>query len=537
MIEHADLVDLDVYQRDLVEHLAGLRLPCPGDSASRAACGSHEIVETHISRVLLSGACAYKFKRPVCLGFLDFSSLEQRRFYAFEELRLNRRLAPTLYLDVLPVTGGGPGPAQAAAPRLDGSGPVLDYVVRMRRFAASDLLTRRPMTAGMADQLVAQLAAFHAKAPSAPEQSDYGTPAAVLQPMLDNFRMIRAFADPEPCLDTTLRRLEAWTRGTFEKVSSALPRRRAEGRIRECHGDLHLGNIAVVDGTPLAFDCIDFSPALRWIDVMSEIAFLLMDLHRVGQSRVARRLLNRYLALTGDYGGLGLLPFYLVYRALVRAKVSALGGADHHHGSLAAADAVRLYLREAVRWTRSEPPRLVILYGPSGSGKSVLGASLVERLPLIHLRSDVERKRLFGLMPDAASSGAVSEEVIYGSEATARTYARLLALTRQLIGVGQGVLVDATFQDGQQREAFRGLASALRCPFHILALNAPAETLRSRVAERAQRGDDASEADVAVLRRQLQHLDPLSAEERGRAMFIDGRGLPGIDAVVRRLTA
>jgi aminoglycoside phosphotransferase family enzyme/predicted kinase len=534
VIRHADIADPDARQRALVARLARRPLPCPGGGGGEVANAGCEIVETHISRVLLSGACAYKFKRPVSLGFLDFSTLERRRHFAREELRLNRRLAAPLYLDVLAVTGTAAEPRLESVPRSNGRARVLDYVVRMRRFAESDLLTRRLATPDILDDLAGRLAAFHAAAPSAPGGSDYGTPDAVLRPMLDNFRMIREAAAPDPGLEAALRRLEAWTRQTFDDLLPILAERGRLGRIRECHGDLHLGNIAVVDGVPLAFDCIDFSPGLRWIDIISEIAFLLMDLHRVGQPRLARRLLNRYLALSGDYDGLALLGFYLVYRALVRAKVSALSGAEHHQEAMCAADAMRLYLREALHWTRPSKPRLVILCGLSGSGKSVLGAALAERLPLIQLRSDVERKRLFGLAP-WARSGADSGADIYTPEATARTYARLLCLARGVVEAGHGVLVDATFQSRRQRDAFRGLAAELGCPFHILALDAPGDVLRRRVGERARQGDDASEAGVAVLERQFARRERLSAVERSQAMFIDSRGVPGIEAVERLL--
>jgi len=491
-----------------------------------AGCGDVAMHETHISRVLLAGADAYKLKKPVNLGFLDFSTLARRRRFAEEEVRLNRRLAPALYLGVVPITG------TRAAPVLGGDGPALEYAVHMRRFSQTALLTRQRLTPEIADALAERLAAFHADAPVVSADADYGTPAQVLAPMLENFSVIRDAVAPDGQLVPQLSRLQQWTQTQYECLASTLAQRRIDGYVRECHGDLHRGNIAVRDGEPLIFDCIEFNPALRWIDTASELAFLLMDLMHVGETAQARRLLNGYLMHSGDYGLLAVLRFYLVYRAMVRAKVTAIGAAQHHHADACQDDALRGYVHRALVCSRPlMAPRIVLVCGLSGSGKTSLAAALAERLPLIHIRSDVERKRLFALAP-LARTRAQPGGGIYSADASARTYARLLSLARQCVQAGYGVLVDATFLAREQRRPFRALAAELGCAFDCLALDAPREVLRRRVAARYSLGKDASEADQRVLEHQLALRQALTPAERARTIFVDTRKSPVLDRLL-----
>jgi len=290
------------------------------------ACYPHpvagvRVLETHISWVLLTGEYAYKIKKPVGLGFLDFSSLELRRHYCEEELRLNRRLAPELYLDVVEIRGT-PG-----APRIGGEGPLLEYAVRMREFPQAALASRALASgafgAAEVDALAALVARFHEGALRAPESERFGSPDVVLADALQNFEQLLPLVKSAPD-DRALRELRLWTKREFAARGEALAARRKQGFVRECHGDLHLRNIVLLDGRPVPFDCIEFNAELRWIDVMSEVAFLAMDLEDRGRRDLAWRFLGRYLEATGDYAGLAVLPFYLVYRALVRAKVHLL---------------------------------------------------------------------------------------------------------------------------------------------------------------------------------------------------------------------
>jgi aminoglycoside phosphotransferase family enzyme len=354
--------------------------------------GRVRVLETHISWVLLTGRYAYKIKKAVDFGFLDFSTLARRKHCCEEELRLNRRLAPDIYLDVVPIRGSH------QAPRFDGDGPVVEYAVRMREFPqgalADALLPRGDFGAREIDLLAVAIARFHGAAAQAGPATGFGAPELVLREALQNFDQISEFGNT-PDDQETLENLRAWTMRMHGRLRETMALRLQAGYVRECHGDLHLGNIAVLDGQPVPFDCIEFNPELRWIDVMSELAFLTMDLADRGYPQLAARILNRYLEEGGDYDGVRLFDFFQVYRALVRAKVQRL-----HQGSReAAAGAV-----DATEWGRYialsrqlAAPRatfLLITHGLSGCGKSTVSQSLLEGLCAVRVRSDVERKRL-----------------------------------------------------------------------------------------------------------------------------------------------
>lgn len=492
--------------------IAGLRHP----SAYLHPVERVQHIETHISHVLLAGEYAYKVKKPLDLGFLNFSTLERRRFCCEEELRLNRRLAPRIYLDVVPVTGA------PERPRMGGDGDALEYAVKMRRFEQDALLTRLPVTRSLVDRIAERVAGFHAVVPEAGRGCEYGTPEAVTLPMIENFVQIRTHLRESGALARLLP-LEKWTRERRDALWSVLQRRRDEGYIRECHGDMHRGNIALSDGELVIFDCIEFNPALRWIDTMSELAFLVMDLEEARGDDRARRLLNRYLEISGDYAGLLVLDFYKVYRAMVRAKVIAirLGQPDLEPAEAAGdRDEYDRYVALAQGYTRESPRRLMIMHGVSGTGKSRLGALLRERLPLIHIRSDLERKRLFGLGAQART-GSGRDSGIYSSEAGDRTYARLRKLAAKILDAGYSPLVDATFLKQSRRAPFLDLAAEKGCPCTILDLAAPESVLRERVKAREVKGEDASEADVAVLEAQLASFEPLSEAERELAVGVD----------------
>lgn len=487
-------------------------------------------IETHISHVFLAGDFAYKLKKPLDLGFLDFSTLEKRQFCCEEELRINQRLAADLYLDVVAITG------TPESPRIGGTGPVLEYAVKMRRFPQEALLDRQPLSSELMIELAEQVADFHASLPPAPSQTAYGTPDAVLAPMLANLRVIKTIL---PHQREQLERLEAWTRARHDSLIPTLERRRQQGCVRECHGDMHRGNIALVAGVIRIFDGIEFSADLRWIDVASEVAFLIMDLEQANEQGYARMLLNRYLERGGDYGLLDVFDLYKVYRALVRAKVlairfaqhapnSAEAQADHHH--------CLRYLALADAYIQPRRPHLLIACGISGSGKSHLSLQLREALPLIHLRSDVERKRLFGLR-ETAKTLAHIDSGIYFPHATDWTYDRLHRLADAILASGYDVLVDATFISRHRRERFLNLARQHQAGFVILALDAPLDVLRQRVKKRLAIGSDASDATLAVLERQHAGRQPLSAAEQVHAIQIDTSRTPPFTEILARVAA
>lgn len=464
-----------------------------------------QLIETHISWVLLDGQHAWKIKKPLRLGFLDFSQLAVRRHYCEEELRLNRRLAPSLYLDVVAVRGS------RTAPRLDGAGEAIEYAVRMTQFAPGALFSERlgagTLDACLLDQLALRLAAFQAAAPSAGGETPWGSAARI---QADTAQVL-AGLESRSCDVAGMRQC---CEARALALAARFEARKVQGWVREGHGDLHLSNVVVLDDEVTAFDCIEFDPGLRWIDVQCDIAFLTMDLHANGRRDLAFRFLDRWLECSGDHAGLEVLRYYEVYRALVRALVSGIRSAQGGAGR--GPD----YLGLAQRLARPAQARLLITHGLSGSGKSFVSARLLEAAGAIRLRSDVERKRLFGLRALDDSASRIGAD-IYTPEATRRTYARLRASADLALRAGYAVIVDAAFLRQHERDDFRALAHEVGVPFTILHCRAGPELLRDRVRARGVRKDDASEADLAVLERQLASHDALRAEERALAIEVD----------------
>lgn len=465
------------------------------------------LIETHISWVLLAGRYAYKIKKALDLGFLDYSKLEARRFCCDEEIRLNRRTAPNIYLDTVPI-GGSPDNPQF------GAQSAIEYAVRMHRFESGDLmdnlLLHGKVTPQHIDSLAAAIAHFHASLPVADASSEFGIAASINAAALQNFQQLRLYltsaADGE-----LIAVLEAATEAEYIECKETFETRHAQGFVRECHGDLHLGNIVLMADKPVPFDCIEFNPALRWIDVMDEIAFAVMDLLHRDHPEFAWRLLNAYLEAGGDYGGLSVLRFYLAYRATVRAKVCAIraGQADiSRHGKSGELAASRSYLVLAQRILGMYRPALIITHGLPGSGKTTFSQLALQQMGAIRIRSDVERKRLYGL--DTLENSRTRAGDIYSPEATERTYARLRGLAREILLAGFPVIVDAAFLKQDERETFRQLAQNMSVPFAIASLHAEDTTLRERIR---QRRNDASEADVAVLDMLQAKQQPLSPRE------------------------
>jgi aminoglycoside phosphotransferase family enzyme/predicted kinase len=482
-------------------------------------------IETHISWVLLAGEYAYKFKKPLKLDFLDYSTPALRRAACEEELRVNRRTAPQIYLGVVAVVGTAQSPRIVPLEQLHDDDSVLDWGVQMRRFAQEALLShlvdQQALLPEHIDRLAQHLAAFHAEAAVAQAGSPWGEPAAVRQTVADNFPDVQPVVAGTPLVET-LQAVRRWSEVQGEALAPLMAQRRAQGWVREGHGDLHLGNLVLLDGQPQLFDAIEFQPALRWIDVLADLAFVLMDLQAHGRADLAWRLLNAYLEHTGDYSALQLLAYYQGYRAMVRAKVAALRWQQTNGRDVHARAEVERYLRLAGELIRARRTALWLVSGVSGSGKSSQTQGLIEQLGLVRIRSDVERKRLYGV-PLLGRSADLVPQGIYTAEASARTYQRLAALARAVLAAGLPVLLDATFLKRAQRQGVLAVGSALGVPCRILALHAPPELLRQRVQQRMARGGDPSEADGAVLERQLQQREPLDATEQVLAVQVDTR--------------
>ena len=469
-----------------------------------------EVRETHISWVLLTGQFAYKIKKPVDLGFVDFTTLERRHHYCQEELRLNSRYSSDLYLGVASIT------ELDGDFEFDGDGPPVEYAVRMRQFdetlLAGTLLASGRLEAEELSLLARKLATIH-EAAERVQHEPWGTPQSVLVPVEDNFRNLSPLLK-DPARQSQLTSLWQWSERQGHLLNEVFSQRREQGFVRECHGDLHLGNITRWQGELTPFDCIEFNPGFRWIDVLSEIAFLLMDLDDHQRTDLGWRFLNAYLERTGDYEGLDVLRFYLVYRALVRAKVAMLrreqAATDTDEQERLATECCN-YLDLATAYTTPRPVQITITYGLSGSGKTYGTQATIEQEQAIRIRSDVERKRLFGLAATGRAAGDI-DSGLYTADASRKTYTQLVRLTESVIQAGYPVIVDATFLKRWQRQLFRDLADHVGVPFRILTFEASEEVLRKRIQQRMMTGD-ASDATLTVLDHQLQTREPLTSEE------------------------
>ncbi len=490
----------------LADLLAALRNPAVYPHAAGEA-GEVIVVETHVSFVLLAGEHAYKLKKPLDLGFLDYSTLRRRRSMCHEEVRRNARLAPQVYEGVVAITG------TARAPRLRDDPPpagetAFEYAVRMKRFPQTAQLDRR-LAAGALDvadmeRIADCVAGYQATAARVASDGEYGTPACVLRPVHENFaQILPRLGERAADLRERLGHLRTWATAEHARLTPLLACRRAGGFVRACHGDLHLANLAEIDGRVVAFDCIEFDPGLYWIDVVSDTAFLVMDLLARGRRDLAATFLDAWLLRTGDYDGLRLLPFHLAYRSMVRAKVAAIamtqreGDARRPH-----LERLREHVALAARVAPARGGALVILCGLAGSGKSTLARELVREYAALSVHSDVERKRLFGIAPEAAS-GSPPDGGIYTPDANRRTYERLAAAAAAIARSGHVAVVDACFLRRRERERFHALAAELGVPSVVLLQDVPHDELLRRVAARAAAGGDHSEAGTDVVRRQI----------------------------------
>ncbi len=465
-----------------------------------------ELRETNISWVILTGPFAYKIKKCVQLGFIDTSTLARRRFLCEEELRLNRRLAADLYVDVVAIT------RDEAGLHVGGEGLIVEYAVRMKQFETSQelsaLLDRGAVSAREFVDLAQRLAQFHELAPKSPAGKDFPCTQHLHDAVLGNLAILLSHLDG----DTTLPEmgvLADWTHDYLHDSWQQLRARENSGYIRECHGDLHAHNVVRWRDQLVPFDCLEFDPHLRWIDVMNDAAFLVMDLMAHGRKDLAYAFLNAYLEHTGDYGGVRHLAFYSVYRALVRAMVDSIG--VEHDGARRRDFTARLRARikAAAAYIDRPASALFIMHGLSGSGKSWLSGQLASQWGALRIRSDVERKRL----------GAGRD--LYTPEMNRLTYVRLHEAAEICLKAGLDTIVDATFLNGEDRRLFRDLAIRMGSQFVIVACEADPAALVQRIETRAPVRTDPSDATVRVLERQLKNCAPLAADEQAAAVRVD----------------
>jgi len=477
------------------------------------------IIETHISWVLIAGHFAYKIKKAVCFDFIDARSLESRCAYCHEELRLNRRLAPEIYLGVIPITGT---PEQAV---IAGAGTPIEYAVKMQAFSQVDIwihrIQHRLLTSTEINQLAKKIALFHQCVPPSPANSSWGTPQSLQAVAADNFAQLSEMIHEEDERQV-LEALRIWEAEQRERLAPVFENRKERGLVKENHGDLHSGNILTRHGKVEVFDCIDFNENLRWIDVVNEIAFICMDLRFQKLPGLAARLLNQYLEVTGDYEGLAVLRYYEVYRALVRCKVASLRARQlisDVPAMLPQKAIAKNYLAFASAQIKPSPCAIMITHGFSGSGKSTFSKMLVELLGAVVLRSDVERKRLRGL-PALSDASVPPGSGIYDADTSELTYRHLLALAKATVQAGIPAIVDAAFLKITQRNPFHEMANELKVPFLLFDLRTDEATLKSRILSR-QEGQDPSDAGLDILAHQLRNHDPLANDEMAHTIIVN----------------
>ncbi len=476
-----------------------------------------DLIETHLSWIFLTGRYAYKMKKPLDLGFADFSTLEKRRFYCHEELRLNQPLAPEIYLEVIAVGGS------AESPGLGGNGEPIDYLLKMREFPQSNRLDRvferGELTSVMIDELVAKVALGHADASRAGSNQRFGGADQVCVPVNGSMGQIRQrLMDTRPGELTAgalsiVEELKAWCDRVHRRLREAFQQRKEEGFIRDCHGDLHLANMALVDGRLSIFDRLEFDERLRWIDLMSDVAFVVMDLDYRQAEALGWHFLNGYLEQTGDYQGLLVLPYYLVYRALVRAKVALIRSTqvtDLTEARNSALKQFSAFLELARHYTERRRPILLLMHGLSGSGKSWLSRQLVTELGAIRVRTDVERKR-GSSRPVDEPTPANQRTTLYQSNATMAVYQQVARCCGAGLSAGYSMIADGTFLYQWQRDQFRLVAQSVGVPLVILDLHAPHAELERRLRGRT---GDSSDANLDVLATQIATAEPLSAVDQ-----------------------
>ncbi len=510
--------------------VAAMQTPAPY-AARHAVVLPVRLVETHVSWVFLTGPYAYKVKKPLRLSFLDYSTAARRKAFCHEELRLNRRHAPGLYVDVVGI-GGTPTAPCVGAP--DGA---FEHALCMRQFdpqlELTPLLARGAVDGEEIGRLGADLAQMHVAAQRADAASGHGRPDRLHRVTLDNFDAIRSgLADATGCtrLDELQRDLDA----SFAGVADTMERRRRDGFVRECHGDLHCGNVVRWQGRLVAFDGLEFDPALRFIDVANDIAFLTMDLAAHGRSELRHALLETWTAASGDYAAVALLPYYERYRALVRAKVAVLRGGQSAEASVESQRSARQYLAWASARGQPHRPRLVVMVGLSGSGKTWLARRLATACEALHLRSDVERKRLAGLGP-LDDSRSPPDGGLYTREFGERTYARLRECAHSCLAGGANVIVDAANLRHDERSGFLRLGQEFGADVRLVHCHAPLATLKQRVAMRRTGTADASEATVELLDRQPGYWEPFDHAERPLVRRIDTGDAHDVERLVAEL--
>jgi len=489
-----------------------------------------QLVQTHISYVFLAGAHVYKMKKAVRFSFLDFATLERRRHFCREEVRLNRRLAPDVYFGVMAVCRSG---ADYWLGEEDNPAAI-EYAVHMRRLPEdrilARLLDRGQAGPGLIDAIARRLAEFHRDADAGPEVTANGDPQAIAAVMEDDFAEERPFRG-RTISTSDDNAVQQFCRNFLMRNDAFLRTRQAEHRIRDGHGDLHAEHVCCTDGL-IIFDCIEFNATFRHRDVAADVAFLAMDLDYHGHPELAGHLIARYAVYAGDPSLRRLVPFYACYRAYVRGKVDSLKSTEPEVAPAdreAAQRSASRHFALAYRYTWAYSPCLVVIAGLSGTGKSAIAAALQGRTGFVHFNSDVIRKQLDATPPHANGY----ETGRYAPEITARTYETMFACADEHLAAGRGVILDATFQRRAPRDAVRALAAQRRVPFLVVECRCSEDEVRRRLSQRARDGATVSEADWTVYAEQRRRYEQFGAEEQQDRVVVDTATAAPIDVAGR----
>jgi len=490
-------------------------------------------LQTHISHLFLTDQHVYKIKKPVNFGFLDFTSLEKRRFYCHEELRLNRRLSPDIYLDVVTLYQGADG-----LPTFHADGAIIEYAVKMRRMPQERMMSRLLEQSGVTeadiDAIAKKVALFHGEAARGDGIALFGTPEAIRSNWLENLRQTVPY-----CGRTLTEELHAQIAELalqrLEQDSSFFLRRLQHGFIRECDGDLHTENICL-DGQVHIFDCIEFNEKFRYSDTAADVAFLAMDLENHGRRDLAKLFVERYVTYSADDSLRQILPLYLANRAFVRGKVESFRLDDpliaEEEKTAAASRAQRFFRLARGYLLREQLPKILFLTcGPTGCGKTALANELAFQLGVAHVSSDLERKRLAGV--EATERNAA----IYSPAWNQATYDRLFELASQHLMSNSSVILDATFLQRRGRERFTRLAAESGARTVILQLSCPEELVRQRLDQRQAKGDSASDGTWQVFQQQMKSAEPPTADE-GLVIPLDATEEPVamVEAILNQLS-
>ena len=468
-----------------------------------------ELIQTHVSWLFLTDTYVYKLKKPVNFGFLDFSTLDRRRFYCQEELRLNRRLCPDIYEQIVALRETDSGASFV------GTGRVIDYAVMMKRLPAEGMLDKLidsgKITVEEMQYIALELCEFHQSAPTSPYISKFGTLERIQFNWRENFEQTAPFLTStlSPAVNTTIR---TYVDTFIDRNRSLFDERVENGFIRDCDGDIHLGNICLHNSTPYIFDCIEFNERFRYSDTAADIAFLLMDLDYHRRPDLANAVLDTCIAASGDSNLTKLIPFYKVYRAYVRGKVESMklhdSGISDEDRTTAAINATRYFRLAQGYCLRSRLiPTLFITCGTMGCGKSTLVFQLAFELGLESFNSDIVRKQLAGLPPDTAVMSEFGEG-LYSKEMTQNTYRQLELMAERELAAGRSVIVDAGFGAGAERSAFARLAATHGAEFVILHLQCPPDEQLRRLHQRSLRADSASDGRAELLDQQKSFFEP-----------------------------